>query len=373
MNADEGRFRILNWNIAGAKYLDLKSQEQYPDMERHKTREGFRKRLNDALSEKIREQNPHVITLQEVVRYNNSGDDSCADCILDEPEMYDFFFEPLIDTKHYSAPRKWNQVKERGKWSSNAFFAQGNAIMIKKDVSSFPIFKLPKIDQKSVEKVHPEIVKLTAGFYFGDRNTEPRAALITHIVLSQFKPNNRADIQLGKPLDIFIVNVHLTTIKKEREGIPDIDLEGSRIRLRQIDIITNEIVSRYNSWAKDKYRLDGMVPTEDETTDRHKPIWILAGDFNFTPESDEYRALLNRGFIDLLPHRNVGTKASGLGETPTLTVDYVFGGPKYEALDPGYVQEGIQTNRVAFDDEVTISDHLPLLITVPIVLPKKEK
>jgi len=196
--------------------------------------------------------------------------------------------------------------------------------------------------------------------------------LITHIVFSQFRKAVRAPLEkLDKPLDIFIANVHLTTIKREREGIPEIDLEGTRIRLRQIDIITNEIVSRYNSWAKDNYKLDGMTLTGDETTVRHKPIWIIAGDFNFTPESDEYRAFLNRGFIDLLPNHDLGTKASGLGESPTLTVDYVFAGPKYEALDPGYVQEGIRANRVAIDDEVIISDHLPLLISVPIVLPKK--
>lgn len=373
MPRHEGNFTILNWNIAGAKYLDLKSQEKHPKMPRHTTREGFRDRLNRALKEKIREQDPHVITLQEVVCYDDSGnakEAKDAKNILDVPENYSYYFEPLIDTQHYSAPRKWNIVKDRGEWSADAFFAQGNAIMVKKDVPSFPIFKLPKTGQQSKNIVHPEIVKLTAGFYFGDRNTEPRAALITHIVLSELRLNNLSEIvPLDKPLDIFIANVHLTTIKREREGIPDIDLEATRMRLRQIDILTNEIVSRYNTWAKDEYKLEGMKLTEGETDKRHKPIWFLAGDFNFTPESDEYRTLLNRGFIDLLPHHNVGTKASGLGGKPTLTVDYVFGGPKYEALDPGHVQAGIQTNRVAYDQEVTISDHLPLLITVPIALP----
>ena len=71
-----------------------------------------------------------------------------------------------------------------------------------------------------------------------------------------------------------------------------------------------------------------------------------------------------------MPDHKIGTKASGLGDSPTLTVDYVFAGPKYEALDPVYVQEGIKTNRVAIDDDVLISDHLPLLMSVPIVLPK---
>ena len=140
MNADEGRFRILNWNVAGAKYLDLKSQEKHPEMPGYKTREGFKEQLNRALREKIREQDPHVITLQEVVSYNDSGDDSSATNILDVPEDYYYFFEPLIDTKHYSAPRKWNNVKERGEWRSKAFFAQGNAIMIIMNFPSFAFF-----------------------------------------------------------------------------------------------------------------------------------------------------------------------------------------------------------------------------------------
>jgi hypothetical protein len=376
MDAFEGKLKVLNWNIAGAKYLDLKSVRIHPELEESLAREYFRERLNLALTEKINEQHPHVITLQEVVKYSDIGDDSKAECILDVPDDYRLFFEPLIDTKHYSAPRKWNQVIKRGEWSKNAFFAQGNAIFIRKDVPTFPIFELPKVDVPGAP-IPPEVVKLTAGFYFGDRNTEPRAALITHIVLSDIKRDEIGrghkgpSEKLDKPLDIFIVNVHLTTIKREREGIPDVDQEASRIRMRQIDIITNEVVSRYNNWVKDKYAIEGMKLGDNETTERHKPIWVLAGDFNFTTESDEYRSLLNRGFIDLLPLHAVGTKASGLGETPTLTVDYVFGGPKYEALDPGYVREGIKANRVAFDEEVTISDHLPILITVPMVLPKK--
>jgi len=114
INAYEGRFRLLNWNIAGAKYLDLKSLEKHSNMDKSLTREGFREQLNHALEEKIRQHNPHVVTLQEVVQYSDTGDDSGASSILDEFENYYSFFEPLIDTKHYSAPRKWNQVKERG-------------------------------------------------------------------------------------------------------------------------------------------------------------------------------------------------------------------------------------------------------------------
>lgn len=371
-NTYEGKLRLLNWNVAGAKYLSLKSGEDDPSLEEYKTREGFRKKLNKALTEKINETHPHVITLQEVVKYSDDGNEDNAECVIDLPKGYIICPVWLIDTKHYSSPIKWNKVIKAGGWNSSAYFAQGNATLVREDVPCFPVFQLPKINASSTDEIdRMESVKLTAGFYFGDRNTEPRAALITHLVLSKFRRKRCDPVEyLDKPLDIFIINIHLTTIKLEREGVPSVDQEASEIRMRQLDIVTNEIVSRYNAWAKGGY--SGTSRKESETKKRHKPIWILAGDFNFTPESYEYRSLVSRGFIDLITDHKIGTKASGLGETPTLTVDYIFAGPKYEALNPDYVQKGITTNRVIFDDEVDISDHLPIIAAVPIILPKEE-
>ena len=55
-----------------------------------------------------------------------------------------------------------------------------------------------------------------------------------------------------KPLDVFVVNVHLTTLRREREGIPEIDLAGERIRRGQLEIVFFGIVSSYNSWRSEQ-------------------------------------------------------------------------------------------------------------------------
>jgi endonuclease/exonuclease/phosphatase family metal-dependent hydrolase len=163
----------------------------------------------------------------------------------------------------------------------------------------------------------------------------------------------------------------------EREGVPSIDEEASQTRMRQLDTMLNGIVSRYNTWRKEGYRWkkESKKATESKvirprTTDRHTPIWIIAGDFNFTPESLEYLAMVRRGFIDMISNHTVGTKTSGLGETPTLTVDYVFAGPRFEAIDPKLAAESADANHVEVTDDTRVSDHFPIIVSVPIELPE---
>lgn len=369
----QGTFKIINWNVAGAKFLQLKSAKNKKLTDKI-TREDFKKRLNNVLFDLIDTNQPEILTLQEVVRYDDKGREENAKEIIDKKEIldkYDYYPEWLIDTHHLSAPYKWNKVKKVGKWSKDAFFAQGNAVLIRNDIKHFPIFHLPginQIPQRNRDRI--ECVKLESGFYFGDRNTEPRAAIVVHVVISELRGDNPGEktVTLKKPLDIFIVNVHLTTLQREREGIPEIDDNASEIRFGQLDIITNGMISRYNKWVKDDYTL-GRAEVVDGVTKRHKPIWIIAGDLNFTRESREYGTLVSRGFIDLIPNHDLGTKTSGLGKTPTLTVDYVFAGPRFEAMDPSVVEEGIKVNHVDVTPRVRISDHFPLIVDVPIGLP----
>jgi hypothetical protein len=249
--------------------------------------------------------------------------------------------------------------------------AYGNATLIKKTVKCVRPFDLPACEEttallNTLDRM--EVVKLESGLYLGDRNTEPRAALVAHLVLTQLHHGGK-EHKLTKPLDVFIVNVHLTTLQFEREGVPGIDEEGTRTRLRQIDIILEGIVSRYNTWRKEDYRIKNDKSAPVGQASRHPPIWIITGDFNFTPESIEYQTIVRRGFIDLLPNHDVGTKASGLGETPTLTVDYVFAGPRYEALDPDVARKGITLNHVEVNNDTSLSDHYPIIIrSVPIAL-----
>lgn len=210
-----------------------------------------------------------------------------------------------------------------------------------------------------------EVVALESGLYFGERNTEPRAALVVHIVLSQI-----GDEELPYPLDVFVVNVHLTTLMLEREGVPAVDEKAAQTRMRQIDSVLNDVISRYNEWRAQSFVIRGEhIPPNSkdgrvETHDRLPPIWIIAGDFNFTPESLEYATLVRRGFLSMVPGR---TKAKGLGNDPSLTVDYIFAGPRFEAIDPDRAEDFRENrNKVDVDDDTRVSDHFPLFASVPI-------
>jgi endonuclease/exonuclease/phosphatase family metal-dependent hydrolase len=121
--------------------------------------------------------------------------------------------------------------------------------------------------------------------------------------------------------------------------------------------VINGIVSRYNEWAAGR-NVAGRAP----------PIWILAGDFNSTPESAEIRHLKDMNFIDLNPNKGSGTKSKGMPiEAATITLDYIFAGPAYFALDPYIVNQEIQGNPAPLDS-FRVSDHLPVLADIPIVI-----
>ena len=385
------KLKIINWNIGGAKYLELKPKaylespeyresseylESAARGETEESRDEFRATLNNALGLLIRRERPSIVTLQEVVRYHEDGDEAHASHVIDVPEGYEYYHHWLIDTLHHSHQGKWDKVRKKGRWSKEAFFAQGNAVLVRSNIPRFHIFRLPEAHvtpdpSKDADPI--EVVKLESGLYFGDRNTEPRAALVMHLVLSELIDMKRPQAvhpKLIKPLDIFVVNLHLTTLMMEREGVPDIDEEAALTRQRQLEIVLNGIISRYNRWRREKYPIRGDKPKAGvgETHTRHPPIWIIAGDFNFTPESIEYLTMVRRGFIDLIPSHSVGTKASGLGRDPTLTLDYVFAGPRFEAIDPAVAAEGIKFNHVEVSEDVKVSDHFPLIIDLPIVL-----
>jgi len=354
------RFTVLNWNIGGAKFLEEKKEQQ---------REETRSLLNCALKSIIERTGPDVVTLQEMVRYKRPDDVEKQD-VLDAIENYRYFPFTLIDTNLLSSKAKWRKVLKDSDWPEQTYFAQGNAFLVKKESPVFPVWDLSNLQQRSpvTDRDHfVEHVHLDSGLYFGDRNTEPRAALVIHFICNP-GPNNSTN----KPVDIFVVNMHLTTLMKEREGVPEIDSLASRIRLGQLDIVFNGIVSRYNSWRQDNYPDRGRErkAEEYEDFDRHAPVWVLAGDFNFTEESDEYMYIKKRNFIDTVPQFKkvspwgYGTKAGGVGNDPTLNLDYVFAGPKFVALDPVIEEKGLGDNKVMHDHAFRASDHYPIYSTI---------
>jgi endonuclease/exonuclease/phosphatase family metal-dependent hydrolase len=376
-------FKVLNWNIGGSKFLETNHRED---------RDKVRIQLNTALRNLVEDPQlayrPNVISLQEIIQYKEPDGkgrddkpnlDSIENLIV-PPPGYRYYPFPLIDSDLLSSKAKWNKVKKDSDWHPNTYFAQGNAMLFREDTPNFPIWDLSDVSQQmpaSKDKHFIEKVHLDSGLYFGDRNTEPRGALVAHLIYDpEIQAKETAPTAVKKPLDIFVVNLHLTTLMMEREGVPEIDLAATAIRKTQLDIVFKGIVSRYNSWRRNGYPERGKPRKEQagETFDRHSPVWILAGDFNFTEESEEYEFIRKMNFVDtVLPDRKVtfwgkGTKAAGVENDPTLTLDYIFAGPKFISLHPLIEEKGLGLNRVIHDHSVRASDHYPIVSTIPIIL-----
>jgi len=339
----EFEFNVVNWNIGGAKFLELPSNPGDPD-----SRETFRDNLNDGINDVLQAYMPHAITLQEITEYADDGVIEHAERVIDIPEGFSYFPSILVDTRRHSHQGKWDNVRKKGGWSKGAYFGQGNAILVRNDIKVFPVWSLPDVgigfeqwqhaklqhefdvepeaesNRNSKTSAYVEEVMLQSGFYVGNRDTEPRAACVLHLVVDHELERAPGEPKmLHQPLDIFLVNTHLTTLTNEREGIPEIDNRAAIKRMKQLDIVFDETISEYNKWRKSNYLIRNEVvdPMEGiETHLRHHPLWVVAGDFNFTQYGEEYGYLKKRNFLDLYPTHEIHTKASGIVELhPNLT------------------------------------------------------
>ncbi len=146
-------------------------------------------------------------------------------------------------------------------------------------------------------------------------------------------------------------------------------MEATRVRLNQLEIIFRGIISRYNVWKQQGFKERGEKRKMEngETIKRCQPVWIIAGDFNFTEESEEYHQIKRMNFIDTIGNKGFGTKAKGVGNDATLTLDYIFAGPRFISLDPLVTERGIKLGKVI--DHIKASDHLPIIAKIPILIP----
>ena len=104
-----------------------------------------------------------------------------------------------------------------------------------------------------------------------------------------------------------------------------------------------------------------------ETFDRQTPMWILSGSFNFTPDSEEYGIIKRMNFVDTVPSKGTGTKSKGAGRQPILTLDYIFAGPRFVAMDLFIQEKTLGKNRV--DPSTKVSDHYPMIAAIPLEVP----
>ena len=131
-------FRLINWNIGGAKFFELPNQEDWsndesPDKEKKPDmfRAEFKIKLQKAIKELIRHtyKNPHVVTLQEVIQFHEEGDSQNPKNIFDDGFFenlgYRFHFFRLIDTQKFSAQAKWHKIIKKGYWKKMRISPKG--------------------------------------------------------------------------------------------------------------------------------------------------------------------------------------------------------------------------------------------------------
>ena len=139
-------FRILNWNVAGAKYLGQPKKERL----------AFRQRLNEKLNELVADSRPHVVTLQEIVQYQEGKN---REDIVDPPRGYTYHPFVLIDTENLSIGAKWNKLERDGKWRKGRYFAQGNGFLFRTDLPHQPVWALPKDGRHKPRVKRPNYVE----------------------------------------------------------------------------------------------------------------------------------------------------------------------------------------------------------------------
>lgn len=281
---------LINWNVGGGKFFKLVGEE----------RERFKENLNSEIARLCEHWQPHIVLMQEVTRCRPSN--GAVQDLIEPPEGYYYQMVPIHDTDMHSHPVRWRRYREAGGWGEGDYIGQGAGFLWRDNLSHGAIWDF-EISTCS-PRLSYEFVPIDTGLFTGDRDTEPRAAIVTHFTLKSG----------AGPRHVFLVNLHLSTLYGEREGGGRRDDMGISIRRKQLQVILEGIVSRHVGWSI-------MLPDNPLESGS---IWVIGGDFNTPPDSEEIAEVLNNSFRDANPNKGQGNKTSGLGNDPTHTVDYLF-------------------------------------------------
>ena len=319
---------IASWNVAGASVLPLTPEQ----------REEKHHLYNAQINSLIKTSNPDIILLQEIVRYETPS--GAIREIFDCPAGYYYIASTTIDTIKNAYPPKWNKIRRKGQWPEKSYIGVGLGILWKKTIKHSSLWSTKIKHLKTGPELEKEEVRIETGLFTGNRDTEPRMAVVSHFNLYQ--------------RDFYIINLHLTTLKGEREGFPEKDNQGSLIRQEQVNTILNGIISRLNH---DQHQLQNYSQKK-----KLPGIWIMGGDFNATQDSPEITKIQQMNFSRLCT--DAPTKRGKKGNTPTIKVDYFFAGPSYYAFDPGILSKNKEEYYINY--ELNISDHYPIIARFPV-------
>lgn len=343
--------RVMSWNMAGAKLLEHLDPPPGPAAGSYIT--AFRDAWGGGIAPWLataQGEGPDIMLLQECIGFEDlspapTGRWQPGQSILASIfPGYECFFFPSVTSHKNPHPGKWKRYESGGEVDAcipdHVDAQQGYGICIREGLGSRTIW-IPYRDPSNVSPdadlpgtdCHAcfEAIGFTPGLYLGSRDTEPRAVLMGRTRLESG----------GETRYLNYLNVHLNTLIGEREGSIRLNRMASSSRLRQIDLILDNVVSAYQE-AK-QYKMPAAV------TGGKADIWIIGGDFNATYDADEIEHIRHMGFVDTVPdkhiydadpdspyHNQAGTKWS-LHSTsiPAVVLDHIFCGLENSTFPAG--------------------------------------
>jgi hypothetical protein len=371
--------RIMSWNMAGAKLFEQLDPEPGPAAGSYTA--AFRQVWETSIGPWLHPDDdlPDIILLQECIGFVDhspapSGRWQEGATILGGIfPGYDCFFFPALSSHANPHPGKWKRYAEgkdpRVRIPAAVDIQQGYGICVRHGVSGRNLWVADDRPMSAdADRVEPgctscfESINTTTGLYLGNRDTEPRLVVM-----------GRAKLESGgESRYLNYLNVHLNTLSGEREGNVRLDRRAGASRLRQVELILDNIVSAYQETRHHR------VPQGRSRGGRD--LWIIGGDFNTLPDSEEIAVIRRAGFVDVIPDKRIevsdrdggfsghtGTKWS-LGDTdsPPIVLDYIFCGLEQFSFPAGGLDSSGSKRpfRPHFDNPAYSSDHAVLFARI---------
>lgn len=278
------------------------------------SRKDFGSRPKDII-QVIRDVNPDILIVQEIVETINADGlgSGYAEDIARECEFADYYFGPTLSMSEDFHVGKLQFLEAL--FRDDLEWCQGNALFSRRGFVRFA---------DSTKSGRPRNIRLyRTRFYEGNRDTDPRYAILARINYPPFFP--------------LIIGTHLTTLLGERGG------QGREIPGKTEDAQ----VFRFHQARRIIDLIKGHTTNE---------IIFLMGDFNAVANEPSISSVLEKegGFNRLIPNNPQPTHPKA-----TDAIEHIFVYPKERVIS--YTCE-IVDNEIA----KRASDHLPVLAEIRI-------
>ncbi|HEX3045372.1 MAG TPA: endonuclease/exonuclease/phosphatase family protein [Bacillota bacterium] len=317
------------------------------------------------IAETLREYNPDIISLQEVIRVPEAGRDDLKG-LRDEMkgEWYSFFF-PHLDSHNHSHPQKWTSPIFIDYYSKDQRIYQGTGVLVRnkknsKDSSSILALNLWDDRKTGEHEVAGVTIPYPPTIFCGGRDTEQRTLMMIRVQIYG--------------INTLFCCTHLSSLKEEDSLAPhgEIQEKDGTKKIRKPTPASIQLREKQTKW------IIGYIKSYQKELGRSEPL-ILAGDFNCEPDAKELKALRELGLV----HGHLGNTGDwknekGWTEAPAapythrnrfhskearrILIDHIFFTQAHFSIKEAYVidfdQKGIPIKEV--------SDHNPVIVRLSV-------